>query len=342
LPEVAASADEPSDEAVVARLAGGDQESVVLLLVRYAPQVLNLASSALDRAAAEEIVQEVFVAIWRGASTFDPNRGTFRNWLLSITRNRIANELRRRGRRPDARGTAEVDDWAAVSDPGPGPADAVWQDFRRQTLRTAVDSLPQKQRQALSLAFFDELTHEQVAAALDVPLGTAKTRIRSALETLRGQLTPMRASLLIGLILLAGLVWRDQHQAARLDQESRALWLVTTSDVMPIRLEPMPGIEPKTHGTYRGRAGETLAVMTFSNFTPAPSGKELVAWARHNEHWTRLGNVSLDTAGNGRLVAEDPALSTPPDALRVTLEPSGHLPRPEPSSTPVIAWPVEQ
>ena len=204
LSDVESTADEPSDEAIVAQLAAGNHESVVLLLVRYAPRVLGLATSALDRAAAEEIVQDVFVAVWRGASSFDPSRGSFRNWLLTITRNRIANELRRRGRRPDTRGTEDATGWTALSDPGPGPDDAVWHDFRRQTLRAAVESLPPKQRQALSLAFFEELTHEQVAAALDVPLGTAKTRIRSAIETLRGQLTPMRASLLIGLLLLAG------------------------------------------------------------------------------------------------------------------------------------------
>ena len=232
--------------------------------------------------------------------------------------------------------------WTALSDPGPGPDDAVWHDFRRQTLRAAVESLPPKQRQALSLAFFEELTHEQVAAALDVPLGTAKTRIRSAIETLRGQLTPMRASLLIGLLLLAGVSWQEHRQSARLDQERRALWLVTTSDVVPIRLEPLSGVDPKTHGTYRGRPGETLAVMTFSNF-PAPSaGKEYRAWARYGDRWTNLGKVPLDSAGNGRLIAEDPALVKLPDALRVTVEADSGKSRMEPAGTPIIAWPADR
>ena len=109
----------------------------------------------------------------------------------------------------------------SFADRGPTADDNVWHDFRRQTLRAAVNALPAKQRQALSLAFFDELTHEQVAAALDVPLGTAKTRIRSAIESLRGQLTPLRASLLVGLFLMAGLMWQHQ-QSQRLDQERRA------------------------------------------------------------------------------------------------------------------------
>src|SRR5262245_23654226 len=196
------SVEEPSDESIVAQLAAGHQESIVLLLVRYAPRVLNMAAAAVDRSAAEEIVQDVFVAVWRKATTFDTTRGSFQSWLLTITRNRIANELRRRGRGLETQSSAADGDWAELPAADPGPADSVWQDFRRQTLRAAVDSLPPKQRQALSLAFFDELTHEQVAAALDVPLGTAKTRIRSALEMLRGRLSPLRASLIAGLLLL--------------------------------------------------------------------------------------------------------------------------------------------
>src|SRR5262249_52414920 len=152
--------------------AGGDRETIVALLVRYAPRVMSLALASVDRPAAEEIVQDVFVAVWRNASSFDPARGNFRNWLLTITRNRIANELRHRGRRPDARASGDEGDWNSLVGNTPSPDEGVWLDFRRQTLRSAVDALPVKQRQALSLAFFEELTHEQVAAALDVPLGT--------------------------------------------------------------------------------------------------------------------------------------------------------------------------
>jgi RNA polymerase sigma-70 factor (ECF subfamily) len=340
LSDVASTTDEPSDEALVAQLAAGDREKIVPLLLRYAPRILGLASAAVDHTAAEEIVQDVFVAVWRGAGSFDPARGNFRSWLLTITRNRIANELRRRGSRPDQRTANQEADLTSFADRGPTADDNVWHDFRRQTLRAAVDSLPAKQRQALSLAFFNELTHEQVAAALDVPLGTAKTRIRSAIESLRGQLTPLRASLLVGLFLMAGLMWQ-YRQSERLEQDRRALWLVTTSDVVPVRLGALAGIDPKTHATYRGRAGETLSVMTFSNFPPAPAGQEYRAWARHGDRWTDLGIVPLDSAGNGRLIAEAPSLVKLPDGVRITLEQSGGQSRQEPAGKPMVAWPAE-
>jgi RNA polymerase sigma-70 factor (ECF subfamily) len=228
---VASTADEPSDEELVAQLAAGDREKIVPLLLRYAPKILGLATAAVNHVAAEEIVQDVFVAVWRGAGSFDPGRGNFRSWLLMISRNRIANEFRRRGSRPDQRTATEDADLTSLTDREPSADDNVWHKFRCQTLRAAVDSLPVKQRQAVSLAFFNELTHEQVAAALDVPLGTAKTRIRSAIESLRGQLTPLRASLLIGLFLMAGLMW-EYRQSQLLEQQRRALLLVTTSDVV--------------------------------------------------------------------------------------------------------------
>jgi len=323
----------------MAELANGNHEAIVPLLVRYAPRVQRLAEAALDSAVAEDIVQDVFVAVWRGADSFDPKRGALRDWLLRIARNRISNEIRRRGRHPEMSTAAVETVWSGVSDPGPQPSEAVWHEFRRRVLRAAVDALPSKQRQAVALAFFDDLTHELVAAALEVPLGTAKTRIRSAIGMLRHRLAPLVASLMV--LLVAGVVWHDLGKTRRLEQEDRALWLVTSSDVVPLRLEAASGIDTKTHGTYRGRAGEGLAVLTFSNFAPAPSGREYFVWARVRDRWLNLGAVQLNDAGNGRLVAENPALAEPPEELRVTLEPVARSSPGEPSGPPIISWPAQ-
>ena len=322
----------------MAQLAAGKHEAIVPLLVRYAPRVQRLAEAAVDSAAAEEIVQDVFVAVWRGAASFDPNRGALRDWLLRIARNRISNEHRRRGRHPEMGTAADETVWSGVWDSAPQPSEAAWHEFRRRALRAAVDALPPKQRQAVALAFFDDLTHEQVATALDVPLGTAKTRIRSAIQMLRHRLAPLMASL-VALFVVSAIVWHDLGEKRRLEQEDRALWLITTSDVVPRRLEPAIGTDTKTHGTYRGRAGEPLAVLAFSNFAPAPTGREYRAWARINDHWLSLGTVPLNGAGNGRLIVENPALSEAPQELRVTLEPVGGN-KNVPAGSSIIDWPA--
>ncbi len=336
--EVGLPGAEPSDNALMTQLAAGQQQALVPLLVKYGPRVLNLASTAVDRAAAEEILQDVFVSAWRSAGTFDPARGTVRDWLLGIARNRISNELRRRGRRQDTTPTGDEAAWREASDAAPQPPDIVWQNFRRSALQEAVNALPPKQRQALSLAFFDELTHQQIASTLNVPLGTAKTRVRSALATLRTQLTPMMASLLTLLLLLSGVLYRQYQQSRQFDLEQRALWLVTSSDIVPLRMEAASGVDPKTHGTYRARPGQPLAVFTFSNFTPAATGQVYRVWARNSQGWLNLGVVPLDAAGNGRLVVENSALSTAPEQLEVTQEPSDRSAN-SPSDPPLISWP---
>ena len=112
-----------SDEELMGQLAAGRPEALGPLHGRYATLVFNLAARTLDRATADEVVQDVFVAVWRKAGTFDPARGSFRAWMLQIAHFRVINELRRRGRRP--RATSQPDhrrgtriDGSARSTPG--------------------------------------------------------------------------------------------------------------------------------------------------------------------------------------------------------------------------------
>src|SRR5919198_5233592 len=98
-PRAPVDAETPDGE-LVSRLAAGRQEALGPLYARYAPLVFGVAAQSLDRAAAEEIVQDVFLAIWRKASDFDPQQGAFRGWLLQLAHWRVLNELRRRSRRP--------------------------------------------------------------------------------------------------------------------------------------------------------------------------------------------------------------------------------------------------
>src|SRR5690242_13367370 len=197
-PAPAARADATlTEDELMLELAHGRHEALGSLYSRHSRLVFYLALQSLERPAAEELVQEVFLTIWRGAAAFDPEQGLFRPWLLRLAHWRILNELRRRHRRPAEQAGFDEDDemFAQVLDEAPGPEERAFQKEHRQIVDSALDSLPRKQREAVALAFLEDMTHEQVAEALDVPLGTAKTRIRTGLHTLRTVLAPIAATL---------------------------------------------------------------------------------------------------------------------------------------------------
>lgn len=324
----------PPDEALIADLRHGDgraEHALGILYRRHAPAVLRLAARNLgDEAAAADVVQEVFAGVWRSAGTFDAARGSGRAWILSAAANRVANELRRRARRPGD-GTLDVDAFAAADD---GPAEDALAAYRRQVLRAALDELPDAQRRALVLAFVDDLTHQQVAAALGVPLGTIKTRIRSALGVLRRRLAPVAAALM-ALLVLGGL-WLARTRS-ELALDDAALSLVTASDAANLRLAPVPPAPSQTHARYRGRPGTAIAVVTLSSFPATAPGERNVVRVRHDGRWVALGEVPTDAAGNGRGIFEVPKDGALPERVVVTRErgASGA----EPGGTVVAAWP---
>jgi RNA polymerase sigma factor (sigma-70 family) len=325
---------ETSDEALMRRLAAGQQDALAPLHGRYAPLIFNLAAQTLGQSAAEEIVQEVFLAVWRRAASFDPAQGPFRPWLLQLAHWRIHNELRGRGRRPQPVPDPDGLRLLTLPDPHPAPDETAWREYRRDTVRAAIEALPPPQRQALRLAFFEELTHEQIADFLGVPLGTTKYRIRAALSKLRVQLATIVAVVLVGTLGAFGVRYHVQEEARQRDE--RALRLVTVSDLVPIHLPAAPGVPEETHGSYRSRPGSDMAVLSTSNLAPAPAGQTYRAWARINGQWVALGTVRPDATGRAILIAEAPILATPPDAVQVTLEPRDN--GTAPTGPPVISW----
>lgn len=330
------------DEALMRQVAQGSTDALGLLHRRFARPIFALAVQTLDRAAAEDLVQEVFLLVWRNAARFDPERGTVRSWILQIAHFRLLNELRRRSRQPEIVSDPDGFVLEGLAAHDLGPAEAASQQRRRAIIQSAVDELPLAQRQALSLAFLDDLTHEQVAAELGLPLGTAKTRIRSGLQKLRGTLAPHWAALaaLSVLAVLGIRYWSEQATLARYD---RALSMVTASDSVNLRLAPAPGTPLETQGTharYRGRPGATTAVVTLSRFPAAPAGQTYQVWARHGTSWTSLGTVQPDADGSGRLIAESPELALAPDGVEVTLEPraASATPSATPGARVIVAW----
>lgn len=310
----------PTDEQLVGDLAAGREEAVGSLYARHAPAVFGMARRAVDPGTAEEIVQDVFLTVWRGAATFDPARGPFRPWLFQIARHRIANELRHASRRPRAAADPDGERLAGLADESPDQAETAWKAHRREILGRALAQLPAPQRQALGLAFLDELPHGDVASVLGVPLGTAKGRIRGGLAALRGRLGPLAAALLVVAALAAGLAVRLRQGAGALARDERALAMLTSSDAVSLRLGPAAGVPAEAHATYRYRAGDGIVVLTLSHFPPAPSGQTYRAWALLDGRWTSLGAALPDASGRARLVAEGPALGTGPAAVEITRE----------------------
>jgi hypothetical protein len=126
---------------------------------------------------------------------------------------------------------------------------------------------------------------------------------------------------------------------ATLDRQARAIALVTTSELAPLRLTPASAdvAPPNAHANYRGREGVNVAVLSTEFLPTPPSGKTYQAWVRHGATWTSLGTFTTNADGTAQLVAEDPALATPPDAVEITLEPSAG--GQSPTGEIVLTWP---
>lgn len=176
--------DGAEDQLVAQRLADGDDSALAELYDRHGRTAFSLAYRIVgDAETAEEVVQEVFLAVWRRAGSYRPERGSVRAWLLTAVRNRGIDVLRARQSRPR---TTVIDDLplAAPDD----PAQLALSRATADSVRAAVAKLPKDQRTAVELAYFAGLSYPEIAARLGVPLGTIKSRLRLALERLRGQL----------------------------------------------------------------------------------------------------------------------------------------------------------
>lgn len=314
------SSESPSakDEDLVAEIAAGRSEALDALYSRYAPLVFGIARRSLDAGAAEEMVQDVFVALWRKAGSYDPARGPVRPWLLQIAHFRVANELRRMRRRPRPTGDGE-DALSRISDPGLDASERLALETRHLRLKTALAGIPDRERRAIGMSYFQDLSHAQVADALGVPLGTAKSRIRLGIARLRSRL--VAASLAI-LVAAAGALYvsRARRDRTLFDRDERALSMLTSSDSETIRLGGAPGSPAGTHATYRFRHGSPIAVVTLSNFPPAPAGRLYRVWIDSAGRWTSVASGMPGPDGRARLIAEGPLLEARPDRIEVRLE----------------------
>lgn len=177
----------PDDSArLVRQIARGDREAFARFYDRYASLVFTFAVRLLRvRSEAEDLLQEVFLQVWRQAESYREERGSPEAWLLTITRSRSIDNLRSRRRRDEKiRSVEEAGGTQAIGMVESGAAESE----ARLTVTGALSELSDAQRTVLELAYFDGLTQTEIAARLREPLGTVKTRIRAGLERLRGLL----------------------------------------------------------------------------------------------------------------------------------------------------------
>ncbi len=170
------------DAALLALVQGGDDYAMSSLFDRYSKVVYSVALRVLrDPASAEDVLQEVFMQIWRNPESFVATRGSLGGWLAVVSRNRSIDTLRRK------RPTEQVDGMELASNYN--LANEAERNNMMEKARGVIHQLPVEQRKTLEMAFFDGLTHSEIAEMTGDPLGTVKTRIRSALGSLRKAFT---------------------------------------------------------------------------------------------------------------------------------------------------------
>lgn len=174
-----------SDEQLVHRLAEPDALALGEISDRHARPLYSLALRMLeDQGWAEEVVQDVLFRLWSRPSLYDPARGELRTWLLTVTHHAAVDALRgRRGKgRRREQGTELIELYPAEGD---DPAELAWRGVQAESVRAAVDELPEDLRQLLELAYYEGMTQTEIASHLGQPLGTVKSRVRAAMGRLR-------------------------------------------------------------------------------------------------------------------------------------------------------------
>lgn len=175
-----------NDRALVARVERRDADALAALYDQHGGRLLGLAYRILgETGEAEEVLQEVFLYVWKAAATYDGSRGSVLAWLIVATRSRAIDRLRsRRGALHTS--LDQVPEAASPEDLEAASAGREWESL----CRSAIGELPKEQRLALELAYFEGLTHQEIAEKTATPLGTVKTRIRLGLMKLRESIRP--------------------------------------------------------------------------------------------------------------------------------------------------------
>ena len=186
---------EITDVALMEAISQRDEVAPGALYDRYATLSYSLALRVVgDEAAAEDVVQEAYLKVWRMAHTYSPTRGTVKAWVLSVVHHQAIDLCRSRRATVPLEPSGEDESFFEPVSP-----ENVWESvsarFDRETLRKALEAIPQEQRRMIELAFFKGYTHREIAELTRLPLGTVKGRIRIGMEKLRDLLLKKRVDL---------------------------------------------------------------------------------------------------------------------------------------------------
>jgi RNA polymerase sigma factor (sigma-70 family) len=183
---------EPSDEALLNAIAGGAVWAMDSLYQRYSRILYSLAYRMVaDHQVAEDLLQDAFLSVWRRATTYSPQSGAARSWLISIMHHRTIDYLRRVRRRSSIQEAPLEELDLNESTAHPDAWDSAWQSVKSSHVRAALMQIPTEQRMVIELAYFQGWTHSEIAAGTQIPLGTIKARMRLGLLHLKQVLIQM-------------------------------------------------------------------------------------------------------------------------------------------------------
>ena len=176
-----------ADQILLSRIKEGDKSAFKEIYIRFSQVVFNLAFRMLrSREEAEEVVQEIFLQLWNKADSYDPERGAVSTWIINIARSRSIDKLRMLGFKDvtlelNEEGVSSKSDFTRILED---------REERKKIIQQALDSLPENQRIAIEMVFFEGLTHIEAAEKLNEPVGTIKTRIRLGVLKLKEKISP--------------------------------------------------------------------------------------------------------------------------------------------------------
>jgi RNA polymerase sigma-70 factor (ECF subfamily) len=178
-----------ADRQLIRSIGTGSAEALAALYDRYASTVFGLAKRITGRAEdAEEVVQDVFAQVWKQATRYEQSRATVAGWMVMLTRTRAIDRVRARSARPDQAAPVDPDALAPLSAAAPDPEQVTLTAEDVRAVHGALAVLPDAQRSLVDLAYYEGLTHSEIAARTGVPLGTVKTRLRTAMMAMRDAL----------------------------------------------------------------------------------------------------------------------------------------------------------